>query len=166
MNTLKTIFLTTIILFTLNSTADGPVKNMVFGKVECKGESVPFLHIFISGTTIGTTTDATGNFKIINIPEGPVNCSLLNNASDCIFSYSFNGTQPKAYIPLFINRKPDIAFIYIRTKYRNSHSAAFIHELADLFNIRDVTAQDSGHELGRVVGFQVSGLIAYIGITG
>jgi outer membrane receptor for ferrienterochelin and colicins len=42
----------------------------LIGDVQCNGEHVPFINITLDGTTIGTTTDATGHFQIVNIPEG------------------------------------------------------------------------------------------------
>lgn len=43
--------------------------NMI-GDVQCQGEHVPFINITIDGTTIGTMTDATGHFQLINLPVG------------------------------------------------------------------------------------------------
>ena len=42
----------------------------IIGKVLNQGQSVAFISIFIEGTTIGTTTDLHGEFKLQNIPEG------------------------------------------------------------------------------------------------
>lgn len=42
----------------------------VFGDVKANGEHVPFVNIFLEGTTIGTTTDATGHYMLIDLPEG------------------------------------------------------------------------------------------------
>lgn len=42
----------------------------LFGDVQCKGEHVPFINITLDGTTIGTTTDATGHFQLNNLPIG------------------------------------------------------------------------------------------------
>ncbi len=42
----------------------------IFGDVQSNGEHVPFASIFIEGTTIGTTTDETGHYMLINLPEG------------------------------------------------------------------------------------------------
>ncbi len=41
----------------------------VIGDVQCNGEHIPFATITVEGTTIGTTTDATGHFQIVNLPE-------------------------------------------------------------------------------------------------
>ncbi len=42
----------------------------VIGDVQCDGEHVPFINITVDGTTIGTTTDATGHYQLINLPVG------------------------------------------------------------------------------------------------
>lgn len=43
---------------------------MLFGDVMSEGEHVPFANITIKGTTIGVAADATGHFKMTNLPEG------------------------------------------------------------------------------------------------
>ncbi|WP_462279812.1 TonB-dependent receptor [Salinivirga cyanobacteriivorans] len=40
------------------------------GHVTCCGEHIPFATILIEGTTIGTTTDETGHYRIMNMPVG------------------------------------------------------------------------------------------------
>ena len=44
----------------------------VFGHVIDKqsGEHLPYINIFLRGTTIGTVTDATGHYSMTNLPEG------------------------------------------------------------------------------------------------
>ena len=43
---------------------------MLFGDVKSGEEHIPFATITIKGTTIGTAADATGHFKMTNIPVG------------------------------------------------------------------------------------------------
>lgn len=43
---------------------------MLFGDVKCEGQHIPFATITIKGTTIGTSADATGHFKMTNLPVG------------------------------------------------------------------------------------------------
>lgn len=43
---------------------------MLFGDVKSKGEHVPFATVVIQGTTIGTAADATGHFKLSDLPTG------------------------------------------------------------------------------------------------
>jgi outer membrane receptor for ferrienterochelin and colicins len=40
------------------------------GHVICCDEHIPFATISVKGTTIGTTTDETGHYHLINLPEG------------------------------------------------------------------------------------------------
>lgn len=42
----------------------------VFGDVQSLGEHVPFVSIFLEGTSIGTTTDNTGHYILTNLPVG------------------------------------------------------------------------------------------------
>ncbi|MCG8698519.1 MAG: TonB-dependent receptor, partial [Bacteroidales bacterium] len=42
----------------------------IFGDVQSEGEHLPFANIFIEGTTIGTTTDQTGHYMLIDLPVG------------------------------------------------------------------------------------------------
>ncbi len=42
----------------------------VFGDVQSEGEHIPFVSIFLEGTSIGTTTDNTGHYTLINLPVG------------------------------------------------------------------------------------------------
>ncbi len=43
---------------------------MLFGDVKSGDEHIPFASVSIEGTTIGTAADATGHFKLINLPVG------------------------------------------------------------------------------------------------
>ncbi|MDD3568621.1 MAG: carboxypeptidase-like regulatory domain-containing protein, partial [Bacteroidales bacterium] len=40
------------------------------GHVLNGGEHIPFANVVLKGTTIGTSTDETGHYRIVNIPEG------------------------------------------------------------------------------------------------
>ena len=42
----------------------------IFGDVQSEGDHIPFASIYIEGTTIGTTTDETGHYMLIDLPEG------------------------------------------------------------------------------------------------
>ena len=42
----------------------------IFGDVQSEGEHVPFATIYIEGTTIGTTTDITGHYMLIDLTAG------------------------------------------------------------------------------------------------
>jgi outer membrane receptor for ferrienterochelin and colicins len=43
---------------------------MLFGDVKSDGKHIPFASVVIQGTTIGTAADATGHFKLTNLPVG------------------------------------------------------------------------------------------------
>lgn len=42
----------------------------IFGDVQSQGEHIPFVNIFLEETGKGTTTDITGHYMLINLPEG------------------------------------------------------------------------------------------------
>ena len=42
----------------------------VVGHVVCQGIHIPFANVAVKGTTIGTVTDETGHFQLINLPLG------------------------------------------------------------------------------------------------
>jgi len=42
----------------------------IFGDVQCEGEHIPFATIYIKGTAIGTATDVTGHYMLIDLPAG------------------------------------------------------------------------------------------------
>lgn len=42
----------------------------IIGHVTSRGDHLPFVNIYVKGTTIGTTTDETGHFQLINLPLG------------------------------------------------------------------------------------------------
>ena len=42
----------------------------VFGDVKSNGEHISFASVYIEGTSKGTTTDVTGHYLLINLPEG------------------------------------------------------------------------------------------------
>lgn len=51
----------------------------IFGHVTCEGKHLPFVVIRLVGTTISTITDATGHYRIIDLPVGTftVEASIL-----------------------------------------------------------------------------------------
>ncbi|MFC2124184.1 TonB-dependent receptor domain-containing protein [Bacteroidota bacterium] len=42
----------------------------IIGDVQCNGEHLPFINIVIEGSTIGTVTDFTGHFQLVNLQPG------------------------------------------------------------------------------------------------
>lgn len=54
------------------SFAQGKTDAMLFGDVKCDGEHVPYVTIGVKNTSIGTTSDESGHFKLANLPLGKV----------------------------------------------------------------------------------------------
>ncbi len=76
---MKKIISFIVCLYLLSGTVlaeDGPALNPsdanIVGHILDRktGEHLPFINIFLQGTTIGTTTDATGHYYLKNLPEG------------------------------------------------------------------------------------------------
>ncbi|NBC81918.1 MAG: TonB-dependent receptor [Bacteroidetes bacterium] len=42
----------------------------IFGDVQNQGEHLAFVNVYVKGTSIGTVTDKTGHYMLINLPEG------------------------------------------------------------------------------------------------
>ena len=64
-----TLLFFTLTLFFTQANAQHTDAN-VFGDVQSAGEHVPFANVYLEGTTIGTTTDATGHYMLIDLPVG------------------------------------------------------------------------------------------------
>lgn len=66
----KLIVSITIVIYSgFNALAQHTDAN-VFGDVKCDGEHVPFASVYIEGISIGTTTDHTGHYMMIDLPVG------------------------------------------------------------------------------------------------
>ena len=61
-----------LLFFSLNSLSQEKTDAMLFGHATCKGEHVAFANIVVKGTNTGTLTDATGHFKLVNLPLGKI----------------------------------------------------------------------------------------------
>src|SRR6056297_155867 len=62
-----------LIFFTLNTYAQRTDANIVGHVVDTDGEHIPFATVILKNTTIGTATDETGHFQLINMPVGKYN---------------------------------------------------------------------------------------------
>lgn len=65
-------FLLLVLISHISPATEPPKKTdaNVFGDVQSNGEHIPFVSIFLEGTTIGTTTDNTGHYILTNLPLG------------------------------------------------------------------------------------------------
>src|SRR5690554_4303876 len=67
----KALFLTIVaVLYLAVVQAQDDTDAVIFGHVVSKGEHIPFVNIFLEGTTIGTTTDITGHYMLVDLPVG------------------------------------------------------------------------------------------------
>ncbi len=68
---MKSVISLILMFFTIGAIAQKTKTDAnIVGDVQCEGEHVPFINITIDGTTMGTSTDGTGHYRLINIPEG------------------------------------------------------------------------------------------------
>ncbi len=70
MKLIKSTYLLLFLIIYFPSHGQKANSGAIIGKVISQGQSVGFINIFIEGTTIGTTTDHQGHFKLLNLPEG------------------------------------------------------------------------------------------------
>ncbi len=73
-NTTTRIFSALILTFLITTEFVSAQKTVtdanVVGDVQCNGKHIPFISVFVKGTTLGTITDHTGHFQLVNLPEG------------------------------------------------------------------------------------------------
>ena len=63
------LLLALIAAFSLGVSAQNTDAN-VFGDVKSDGEHIPFASVLVKGTNRGISTDETGHYMLINLPEG------------------------------------------------------------------------------------------------
>ncbi|MFW5831636.1 MAG: carboxypeptidase-like regulatory domain-containing protein, partial [Prolixibacteraceae bacterium] len=71
MKSFRFLTIITIIIFSLNNTrAQEHTDAVLFGHVVADGEHLPFVNVFLENTSIGTTTDVTGHYMMVDLPVG------------------------------------------------------------------------------------------------
>jgi len=70
----KLILLSILLFFLIQNGNTQKIKTdaNIIGHVVSEGEHLPFVSISVKGTTIGTATDETGHFRLLNMPEGTI----------------------------------------------------------------------------------------------
>ncbi|MDT4864427.1 hypothetical protein FQZ97_991890 [compost metagenome] len=66
----------------------------------------------------------------------------------------------------FVDTEPFLGFIDIRPQHLQPQRFTFFHEEGDLLNISQLGSKYTGHIFGRIVRFQVGGLVGHKGIAG
>ncbi len=72
---MKNILIALLVFASVQVYAQKQSDSHVIGHVVCKGEHIAFANILVKNTTIGTSTDETGHFTLLNMPEG--NCTIV-----------------------------------------------------------------------------------------
>ncbi|MEX0987817.1 MAG: TonB-dependent receptor [Bacteroidales bacterium] len=70
MNILIRLLISGTLLFITSTMVGQHTDANIFGDVQSRGEHVPFVNIYIEGTTRGTATDHTGHYMLIDLPPG------------------------------------------------------------------------------------------------
>ncbi|MEN8202970.1 MAG: TonB-dependent receptor [Bacteroidota bacterium] len=70
MNPLRLILIFILIILTQTFLLGQHTDANIFGDVQSEGEHIPFATVYIKGTTIGTATDVTGHYMLIDLPAG------------------------------------------------------------------------------------------------
>lgn len=63
-------FIASLVLTQISVLAQPGNDAVITGHVVSKGEHIPFVNIFIENSTIGTTTDVTGHYILVDLPIG------------------------------------------------------------------------------------------------
>ena len=67
---MKKIFIALLVLAAVQVNAQKATDAHIIGHVTCCDEHIAFANIMVKNTTIGTSTDETGHFSLLNMPEG------------------------------------------------------------------------------------------------
>ena len=87
--------------------------------------------------------------------------SFLDDAVYGTFSYALHAAESEADVAFGVNREFEVTLVYVGAKYVDAHRLAFVHQLGDFVDSREVTREVGSHVLWRVVGLEVGGLIGY-----
>ncbi|MBN1788883.1 MAG: TonB-dependent receptor [Bacteroidales bacterium] len=71
------IFLCTIIISLQSFAQQKKTDANIIGHVISKDQHLPYISIIVKGTTLGTLTDETGHYQLVNIPEGEITIMAL-----------------------------------------------------------------------------------------
>jgi len=71
-NTILILVIKLFLFFCLTAISQEKTDAMLFGDVKSSGKHIPFVNIIVKGTNMGTLTDATGHYKLANLPIGKV----------------------------------------------------------------------------------------------
>lgn len=67
---MKKFFIALLVLAAVQVNAQKATDAHIIGHVTCCDEHIAFANIMVKNTTVGTSTDETGHFSLLNMPEG------------------------------------------------------------------------------------------------
>ena len=98
--------------------------------------------------------------EIENIGERTIFFPFFDDTPDGVFTDAFHCTESETDITFFVYGEFQVTFIYIGAEYFDTHTFAFVHELRDFADVRNVPAQYRCHVLRRIIGFEISRLVS------
>ncbi len=99
--------------------------------------------------------------KIVDVFEAAAFLAGLYDVAHHIGSDAFDCREAEAYHTGFRNAECGERLIDVGAFHLNVHRLAFVHIECKLGDVVEVSAQHRGHELGREVGFEITGLEGY-----
>jgi len=155
-------FLIAISLFILNihSVVNSQEKSdaVIIGHVVSKGEHIPFVNIYLENTTLGTSTDITGHYMLIDVPVGK--CTVVAK----MVGYKIQKKEIETKADQTIEVKFDLEEEYIRvdevvitgTKtFKRQTESAVIVGVMDSKAIENVAAQTISESLNFQPGLRM-----------
>ena len=77
------------------------------------------------------------------------------------FSDAFDATQTETDSAVVVHDETEFGLVHIRLQHTQPERTTFVHQFGDLFDVVLMDGEVSCHELGRVVRFEVTGLVRY-----
>ena len=71
-NNISILVINLFLFFSITAISQVKTDAMLFGDVKSSGKHIPYINIIVKGTNMGTLTDATGHYKLANLPIGKV----------------------------------------------------------------------------------------------
>ena len=118
----------------------------------------------VSLTVDRRETDTLG--KVVDALIRAVLLALLDDGHRRRVAHALDGTQTETDIAVMVHTKLLVRLVDIRSQGIDLHGLTLIHEFRDFRNLVTTTAHDGRHELGRIVGFEISRLIGHPRVAG
>lgn len=130
----------------------------IVGHVIANGEHLPFANIYIEGTNYGTTTDITGHYQMVNLPEGEftIVASMIGYTpvKRTVLLKSGTTTEVKFELTEELIFVDEVVITGTKTFKRQTESAVIVNVL-DAKTIRSVAAKTVSESLSFQPGLRM-----------